>query len=57
MRIGAARDRLTAGFDLRAIMQAGGRKTPEIVARDVEHAHTRAAHERRWRVLRDRTAP
>jgi hypothetical protein len=42
---------LTAGFDLLAIMQAGGWKTPEIVARYVEHANTRAMHERRWRVL------
>ena len=57
MRIGAAQDMLTAGFDLLAIMQAGGWKTPEIVARYVEHAHTRAMHERRWRALRERAAP
>jgi integrase len=56
MRIGAAQDMLTAGFDLLAIMQAGGWKTPEIVARYVEHAHTRAMHERRWRALGS-TAP
>jgi len=51
MRIGAAQDMLTAGFDLLAIMQAGGWKTPEVVARYVEQANTRAMHERRWRVL------
>jgi integrase len=51
MRVGAAQDMLAAGFDLLAIMQAGGWKSAEVVARYVEHANTRAVHDRRWRAL------
>ena len=48
MRVGAAQDMMTAGFDQLAIMQAGGWKSANVVARYVEHASTRALHERRW---------
>jgi len=48
MRVGAAQDMMTAGFDQLAIMQAGGWKSANVVARYVENASTRALHERRW---------
>jgi hypothetical protein len=37
MRVGAAQDMAVAGIDLVAIMHAGGRKSPEIVMRYIEH--------------------
>lgn len=52
MRIGAAQDMLTAGFDALAIMQAGGWKSTNVVLRYVENASTRNLHERRWARLR-----
>jgi integrase/recombinase XerD len=51
MRVGAAQDMMTAGFDQLAIMQAGGWKSTNVVARYVENASTRALHERRWQFL------
>ncbi len=51
MRVGAAQDMMVTGFDMLAIMQAGGWKTPSVVARYVEHASMRGLHERRWRAL------
>lgn len=52
MRIGAAQDMLVAGFDALAIMQAGGWKSTDVLLRYIEHASTRALHERRWRLVR-----
>ncbi len=52
MRIGAAQDMMTAGFDALAIMQAGGWKTANVVLRYVENAATMELHERRWERLR-----
>lgn len=54
MRVGAAQDMLTAGFDALAIMQAGGWKTPAVVLRYVENASTRELHARRWQALGNR---
>jgi integrase/recombinase XerD len=51
MRIGAAQDMMVAGFDMLAIMQAGGWTTPHVVVRYVERASTRRLHERRWALL------
>jgi integrase len=51
MRIGAAQDMMVAGFDILAIMQAGGWTTPHVVARYVERASTRRLHERRWATI------
>ena len=51
MRIGAAQDMMVAGFDILAIMQAGGWTTPHVAARYVENASTRRLHERRWAAL------
>ena len=51
MRVGAAQDMMVTGFDMLAIMQAGGWKTPTVVARYVENASTRSLHERRWAAL------
>lgn len=48
MRVGGAQDMLVAGFDTLAIMQAGGWKTPHIVLRYVERAHTQSLHDERW---------
>jgi hypothetical protein len=42
---------LVAGFDVVAIVQAGGWKTNSVLLRYVEHASTRALHERRWKTL------
>ena len=50
-RIGAAQDMMVAGFDILAIMQAGGWTTPHVAARYVERASTRQLHERRWAAL------
>lgn len=51
MRVGAAQDMMIAGLDHIAIMQAGGWKTLDVVARYVENAAARALHERRWTSL------
>ncbi len=51
MRVGAAQDMMVTGFDMLAIMQAGGWKTPTVAARYVENASTRSLHERRWAAL------
>jgi integrase len=51
MRVGAAQDMLIAGFDHIAIMQAGGWKTVDVVARYVENAAARNLHQRRWASL------
>lgn len=47
MRVGAAQGMLVAGFDVLAIMQAGGGKTTAVLLRYVENASTRALHEKR----------
>jgi integrase len=57
MRIGAAQDMMVAGFDILAIMQAGGWTTPHVVARYVERALTRRLHERRWAAIGADSAP
>jgi integrase len=51
MRVGAAQDMMIAGLDHVAIMQAGGWKSVDVVARYVENAAARALHERRWTTL------
>lgn len=48
MRVGAAQDMMIAGLDHIAIMQAGGWKTVDVVARYVENAAARNLHQRRW---------
>ncbi|MEE4208847.1 MAG: tyrosine-type recombinase/integrase, partial [Parvularcula sp.] len=48
MRVGAAQDMMVAGLDHVAIMQAGGWKTVDVVARYVENAAARNLHQRRW---------
>lgn len=48
MRVGAAQDMMVAGLDHIAIMQAGGWKTVDVVARYVENAAARNRHQRRW---------
>jgi integrase len=53
MRVGAAQDMMVTGFDMLAIMQAGGWTTPHVVSRYVENASTRGLHERRWAALGD----
>jgi len=50
-RVGAAQDMMVTGFDMLAIMQAGGWTTPHVVFRYVENASTRRLHERRWAAL------
>lgn len=51
MRVGAAQDMMIAGLDHIAIMQAGGWKTIDVVARYVENAAARNLHLRRWATL------
>ena len=51
MRVGAAQDMMSAGLDHIAIMQAGGWKTINVVARYVENA---AAHNLHQRLAQDR---
>jgi integrase len=53
MRVGATQDMMVTGFDMLAIMQAGGWTTPHVVSRYVENASTRSLHERRWAALGD----
>ncbi len=48
MRVGAAQDMMVAGLDHIAIMQAGGWKSLDVVARYVENASARNLHQRRW---------
>jgi len=48
MRIGAAQDMMVAGLDHLAIMQAGGWKSINVLARYVEHSAARRIHETRW---------
>ena len=48
MRVGAAQDMMIAGLDHIAIMQAGGWKTVDVVARYVENAAALNLHQRRW---------
>jgi integrase/recombinase XerD len=48
MRVGAAQDMMLAGVETIGIMQAGGWKTVDVVARYVENASARNLHERRW---------
>ena len=51
MRVGAAQDMMIAGLDHIAIMQAGGWKTVDVVARYVENAAAQNLHQRRWASL------
>jgi integrase len=51
MRVGAAQDMMIAGLDHIAIMQAGGWKTLDVVARYVENAAAQNLHQRRWATL------
>lgn len=48
MRIGAAQDMMTLGFDTIGIMQAGGWRTHSVLARYVENASAARMHQRRW---------
>jgi integrase/recombinase XerD len=48
MRVGAAQDILVAGFDVLAIMHAGGWNTTAVLLRYEGNASTRALHEKRW---------
>ena len=47
LRVGAAQDMAEEGFDLLALMTAGGWKTAHVVARYVEEARVRRVGERR----------
>ena len=51
MRVGAAQDMMIAGLDHIAIMEAGGWKTVDMVARYVENAAAQNLHQRRWASL------
>ena len=51
MRIGAAQDMMVAGIDQIAIMQAGGWRTINVLARYVENASTGQIHALRWQRL------
>ncbi|MXO47483.1 tyrosine-type recombinase/integrase [Erythrobacter vulgaris] len=51
MRVGAAQDMFVAGFETLGIMQAGGWKSQNVLARYVEHASTHSMHLRRWKRL------
>lgn len=54
LRVGAAQDMAEEGFDLLALMTAGGWKTAHVVARYVEEARVRKVGERRQREGSDR---
>lgn len=47
MRVGTAQDMMVAGLDHIAIMQAGGWKMVDVVARYVENAAARNLRQRR----------
>ncbi len=51
LRVGAAQDMAEEGFDLLALMTAGGWKTAHVVARYVEEARVRRVGEKRRRAL------
>lgn len=51
MRIGAAQDMMVAGCDTIGIMQAGGWRTPAVLARYVENTSAKHMHLRRWKLL------
>ena len=51
MRIGAAQDMMVAGIYQIAIMQAGGWKSINVLARYVENACAIQIHQRRWERL------
>lgn len=51
MRVGAAQDMMVAGIDTIGIMQAGGWKSVDVVARYVENAAAHTLHQRRWASL------
>lgn len=51
MRVGAAQDMMIAGIDTIGIMQAGGWRTYQVLARYVENAAAGRMHERRWQRL------
>lgn len=48
MRVGAAQDMMVAGFDTIGIMQAGGWRNHQVLARYVENAAAERLHARRW---------
>lgn len=52
LRVGAAQDMVEDGFDLIALMTAGGWKTAHVVARYVEEARVRRVSDRRTEVPR-----
>lgn len=49
--LGAALDTMMASLDHVAIMQAGGWKTVDVVARRVESSAAHNLHERRWATI------
>jgi integrase/recombinase XerD len=51
MRVGGAQDMMVAGIDVMGIMQAGGWKSQEVLARYVENASAAQMHKRRWQKL------
>ena len=57
MRVGAAQDMMVAGIDTLGIMQAGGWKSYNVLARYVENASAERMHERRWEMLEGSGAP
>ena len=57
MRGGAAQDMMVAGIDTLGIMQAGGWKSYNVLARYVENAAAERMHERRWGMLEGSGAP
>jgi integrase len=57
LRVGAAQDMAEDGFDLLALMTAGGWKTAHVVARYVEEARVRRVGERRQRWSQELGSP
>ena len=51
MRVGAAQDMMVAGIDTVGIMQAGGWRNHQVLARYVENAAAERLHARRWERL------
>jgi len=56
-RVGMAQDMATSGIDLAAIMQAGGWKTPAMVARYIERLNARQGAAARLAALQNRSSP
>ena len=53
-RVGTAQDMVAAGFSLAEIMQAGGWKTPDMIARYSEHLQARNGASAKLAALQNR---